>query len=185
MKQLSLPYGAGMLHCTVPDRAAVLTSRLSALTAPADGGALVRRAMEAPIASPPLSVLARGKKNAVILISDHTRPVPSRDILPHMLRELRQGSPDIDITLLVATGCHRGTTPAELEEKLGPAIFRQEKIRRSRNLLQYSDYSIQEISFYLGFSSQSHFCKVFQEITGETPGHYKRQFANRKKWRIQ
>ena len=61
----------------------------------------------------------------------------------------------------------------------------QEKIRRSRNLLQYSDYSIQEISFYLGFSSQSHFCKVFQEITGETPGHYKRQFANRKKWKIQ
>ena len=61
----------------------------------------------------------------------------------------------------------------------------QEKIRRSRNLLQYSDYSIQEISFYLGFSSQSHFCKVFQESTGETPGHYKRQFANRKKWKIQ
>lgn len=61
----------------------------------------------------------------------------------------------------------------------------QEKIRQSRNLLQYSDYSIQEISFYLGFSSQSHFCKVFQEITGETPGHYKRQFANRKKWKIQ
>ena len=61
----------------------------------------------------------------------------------------------------------------------------QEKIRRSRNLLQYSDYSIQEISFYLGFSSQSHFCKVFQEITGETPGHYKRQFTNRKKWKIQ
>ena len=53
------------------------------------------------------------------------------------------------------------------------------------SLYQYSDYSIQEISFYLGFSSQSHFCKVFQEITGETPGHYKRQFANRKKWKIQ
>ena len=61
----------------------------------------------------------------------------------------------------------------------------KEKIRRSRNLLQYSDYSIQEISFYLGFSSQSHFCKVFQEMTGETPGHYKKQFAHRKKWKIQ
>ena len=36
----------------------------------------------------------------------------------------------------------------------------KEKIRRSRNLLQYSDYSIQEISFYLGFSSQSHFCNL-------------------------
>lgn len=60
----------------------------------------------------------------------------------------------------------------------------KEKIRRSRNLLQYSDYSIQEISFYLGFSSQSHFCKVFQEMTGETPGRYRKQFAHRTKWKI-
>ena len=60
----------------------------------------------------------------------------------------------------------------------------EEKIRRSRNLLQYSDYSIQEISFYLGFSSQSHFCKVFQELTGETPGRYRKQFAHRTKWKI-
>lgn len=58
------------------------------------------------------------------------------------------------------------------------------KIRRSRNLLQYSDYSIQEISFYLGFSSQSHFCKVFQEMTGETPGRYRKQFVHRTKWKI-
>lgn len=60
----------------------------------------------------------------------------------------------------------------------------REKIRRSRNLLQYSDYSIQEISFYLGFSSQSHFCKVFQEMTGETPGRYWKQFVHRTKWKI-
>lgn len=60
----------------------------------------------------------------------------------------------------------------------------EEKIRRSRNLLQYSDYTIQEISFYLGFSSQSHFCKVFQELTGETPGRYRKQFAHRTKWKI-
>ena len=60
----------------------------------------------------------------------------------------------------------------------------EEKIRRSRNLLQYSDYSIQEISFYLGFSSQSHFCKVFQEMTGETPGRYRKQFVHRTKWKI-
>lgn len=60
----------------------------------------------------------------------------------------------------------------------------REKIRRSRNLLQYSGYSIQEISFYLGFSSQSHFCKVFQEMTGETPGRYRKQFVHRTKWKI-
>jgi nickel-dependent lactate racemase len=50
----------------------------------------------------------------VIIISDHTRPVPSKDILPNMVRELREGNPEIEISFLVATGFHRGTTPEEL-----------------------------------------------------------------------
>lgn len=58
----------------------------------------------------------------------------------------------------------------------------QEKIRRSQNLLRYSDYRIQEIGFYLGFSSQSHFTKTFQEIVGMTPNEYRKQFNNREKW---
>ena len=45
-----------------------------------------------------------------------------------MLNELRQGNPDIDVTLLVATGSHRGTTKAEFLEKLGAEIVAQEKI---------------------------------------------------------
>ena len=63
-----------------------------------------------------------GKKTCTIIISDHTRPVPSRDILPPMLEELRKGNPDIAVTLLVATGFHRPTTTAELEAKLGEEI---------------------------------------------------------------
>ena len=84
--------------------------------------------MENPIDSPRLSELAKGKKNCVIIISDHTRPVPSKDILPNMFRELKEGSPDICITLLVATGFHRPTTEAELRGKLGDEIFEQSKI---------------------------------------------------------
>lgn len=64
----------------------------------------------------------------MVIISDHTRPVPSRCIIPHMLAELREGNPSIDITLLVATGCHRGTTPQELEQKLGREIVEKEHI---------------------------------------------------------
>lgn len=90
---------------------------------------IVAEAMEAPIGSAPLKELAKGKKNAVIVISDHTRPVPSKLLLPLMLKELREGSPEIEITLLVATGCHRGTTEEELRQKLGDAIFTKEKIR--------------------------------------------------------
>lgn len=41
------------------------------------------------------SELAKGKPDCTIIISDHTRPVPSQDILPHMIRELRMGNPGI------------------------------------------------------------------------------------------
>lgn len=59
----------------------------------------------------------------------------------------------------------------------------QEKIRRSQNLLKYSDYRIQEIGFYLGFSSQSHFTRSFEEVTGIKPNEYRRIYGNREKWK--
>lgn len=58
-----------------------------------------------------------------------------------------------------------------------------EKIRRSQNLLKYSDYNIQEIGFYLGFSSQSHFTRKFQEIAGMTPKEYRRKYGYTEKWK--
>ena len=117
-----IPYGNTQIDFDEKD-AAVLTSSIGDLKAKGSGSDIVRAAMECPIDSPRLSELAKGKKNCVIIISDHTRPVPSRDIIPNMLRELREGSPDIDVTLLVATGFHRPTSTAELEAKLGQEIM--------------------------------------------------------------
>ncbi len=45
-----------------------------------------------------------------------------------MLEQLRQWNPDIEITLLVATGCHRATLTEELIRKLGREIVEQERI---------------------------------------------------------
>jgi nickel-dependent lactate racemase len=118
---LHIPYGRAALDFDDAGTA-VLTSRIGDLKAAGDGSAIVRAAMEAPIDSPRLRDLAKGKKTCVIIISDHTRPVPSRDILPNMFDELRAGNPDIAVTLLVATGFHRPTTAAELEAKLSPAL---------------------------------------------------------------
>lgn len=125
--KITIPYGNGHLTCTEPAQA-VLMSRIDDLPKGQDGGKLVEQAMANPIGSKPLYELAQGKKTCTIIISDHTRPVPSRDILPEMLRQLRQGNPQIDITLLVATGFHRPTTTKELEDKLGPEIAAREKI---------------------------------------------------------
>ena len=124
---ISIPYGKTHLAYDFPYDG-LLTSRVDQLKSEKTGLELVEQAMEAPIGSAKLWELAKGKKTCTIIISDHTRPVPSRDILPPMLAQLRQGSPEIDITLLVATGFHRPTTTAELEAKLGPEIAAKEKI---------------------------------------------------------
>ena len=106
----------------------VIESRIGELKADGDGRSIVRKAIENPIDSPRLRELAKGKRSCVVIISDHTRPVPSKDILPEMFAELEAGSPGIAITLLVATGFHRPTTTAELEAKLGADILKRVKI---------------------------------------------------------
>lgn len=125
--QITIPYGKTHLSWDYPYDG-LLTSRVDQLKSDRSGQELVEAAMAAPIGSPKLEELAAGKKTCTIIISDHTRPVPSRDILPPMLKALRQGNPDIRVTLLVATGFHRPTTTAELESKLGKEIAENEKI---------------------------------------------------------
>ncbi len=49
------------------------------------------------------------------------------------------------------------------------------KIDKAKNLLQYSQYTIPDISNYLAFSSQSHFIQVFRKKTGLTPFKYRTQ----------
>ena len=124
---IRIPYGKTYLEYDEKG-APVLYSRIGELQAEEDGYEIVRTAMENPINSPRLRELTKGKKNCVIIISDHTRPVPSRDILPNMLRELQEGNPNIAVTLLVATGFHRLTSSKELEEKLSREIMEQCRI---------------------------------------------------------
>ena len=127
MKTVKFSYANTTQDLQVPDDTPVLTSKVEQLTSDRTGLDIVREAMENPIDSPRLSELAKGKDNCVIIISDHTRPVPSKDILPNMVRELREGSPDIKIKLLVATGFHRPTSIEELKNKLGDALYEEFK----------------------------------------------------------
>ena len=125
---MRIPYGTTGLELSRDvSRAEVLESAIGTLKAEGSEDEIVKKAMAAPMGSPRLSELAKGKKTATIIISDHTRPVPSKHILPFMLDELREGNPDIDITLLIATGFHRPTTHEELVAKVGEKIANEEK----------------------------------------------------------
>lgn len=130
MANIKLPYGKEFLDVNIPDERlnAVLVSDMHHYKAEMSQIELVKQALENPIGTPKLSVMAQGKNKVVIIASDHTRPVPSKVIMPLMLGEIRKGNPNADITILISTGCHRETTKEELEAKFGPEIMANEKI---------------------------------------------------------
>jgi nickel-dependent lactate racemase len=130
MKTISFPYGKENLTYDIPCSRfkGELVSQMHHYKASGSQEDLVREALENPAGTPPLRVMAEGKKKVVLIASDHTRPVPSKIIVPRMLEEIRRGNPQADISVLVATGCHRDTTREELEAKFGPGIMGQEKI---------------------------------------------------------
>ena len=106
----------------------IVQSQLEEYEAEKSPEELLCQAMENPIGTSRLEELAKGKKKVVVLCSDHTRPVPSKLILPPMLEAIRRGNPQAEITLLIATGCHRGTTRQELVNKLGVEMAEKEHI---------------------------------------------------------
>ena len=89
----------------------------------------LEEALSSPIGSPPLSELARGKKDATIVISDITRPVPNKIILPPILSTLEKaGIKRERITILIATGIHRPNIGDELIELVGEEIANNYRI---------------------------------------------------------
>jgi len=128
MTEIEFPYGKQKLTYDFDRLEGLLTSAIEAYVPPCSQVALVEQALEKPIGSVPLAKMAEGKENIVIIASDHTRPVPSKVIMPAMLREIRKGNPQANITLLIATGCHRETTKEELIGKFGAEIVEKEHI---------------------------------------------------------
>lgn len=72
----------------------------------------------------------------------------------------------------------RGRITTEFKNQTGINLsdfIRIKKIEEAEELLSHTDKSLVFISNYLGFSSQSHFCKVFKDIKGVTPDQYRKK----------
>ena len=121
--KIQMAYGRTGMEVEVPEAnlAALLSMRESAPVE--DPASMLTQLLRAPIGGKPLGEIARGKRTACIVVCDITRPVPNRVILPPVFSELeRAGIPRDRVTILVATGLHRPSTPEELVTMLGDEI---------------------------------------------------------------
>jgi len=126
--RVKLDYGRTGLEVELPDQT-IGPLDIRTCEPLANPQSALEQALQQPIGSPPLAELARGRRNACIVVCDITRPVPNRVILPPILRTLEQsGIARHNILILVATGLHRPNQGAELEEMLGQEIVRHYRI---------------------------------------------------------
>jgi len=121
--QAAFAFGKTGLTVSVPDgpRYSVVEGRTA--VALKDAAAAIGAALDHPIGTKPLVELAAGKRTAAISVCDITRPAPNKQTLPPLLERLHAAGIPVDrITILIATGLHRGATDSEIEAIVGPEI---------------------------------------------------------------
>lgn len=130
MAVIQLPFGKEKMSITIPEERfnGTLVSKAHEFKADREETEIVREALKNPIDSPRLKELVKNKKNIVMIASDHTRPVPSKVIMPAVLDEIKEGNPEAELTVLIATGFHRPTTREELIYKFGEDIVNRKDI---------------------------------------------------------
>ena len=130
-KPVRLAYGRHGLDVNVPADATVIEPNYEPGSADQTGE--VRRALRQPITGLPLRerLQAAGTSptsKVAISICDGTRAQPRQIMIPVILNEIADLVGLDHVTILVATGTHRGNTETELLEMLGPAVMNSVRV---------------------------------------------------------
>lgn len=92
-------------------------------SAPRDVRVLVNAALDHPVSSQRLEVLAHKGSRTLLIVPDHTRPGPWGPVIEEVGARLnRAGVQSTDILVLVATGTHRSMTRSELVHFFGQSV---------------------------------------------------------------
>ncbi len=126
--KLEFGYGKGVQIVDVPDKNLMDVLVANELEHERRGADAVDYALANPIGTPKLGALVKPGQKIAIITSDISRPLPSYDVLPSVLRELNAaGIPDEDITVVFALGSHRAQTEEECRKLAGDYAF--DKVR--------------------------------------------------------
>lgn len=123
MKKIDLPIGKEKISIRVPVSADVLLlKKAEPLVNCRDN---IYKSLNNPIGTQPLSALSQKRKNACIVVSDNTRPVPYKGkngILRPIIDTLKRSSIH-NITIIIANGTHRSMTDTEIKNMLDKSAF--------------------------------------------------------------
>ncbi len=127
MKKISVParlwFDNTERELTFPDRWEVTTLTSPGFEKPGLSPDGIRERIEHPVEGPSLEELARGRKRAVIVFDDMTRPTPVKDVAPAVLEILhRAGMSRDQIRFIWALGSHGAYDMINARKKLGEAI---------------------------------------------------------------
>lgn len=129
MTKIRLPYGQTSMDAVVPDGIEVQVVDPAGQTDAPPLEQSIEQALDAPIGTPRLEEMVTPQTHPVIIVNDHTRPGPNREMLAAVLARLaRAGVPDANITILIATGSHRASKPDELERIVGADVMARLRI---------------------------------------------------------
>jgi nickel-dependent lactate racemase len=122
MIEVDLAYGSTGLSVRLPAAATTVIKPRPRDAAP-DALAVLRAAIETPVAGPRLRDMARPGQRVAISVCDVTRPQP-RPVMLRALMEVLDGViRPTDVVVLIATGTHRASTIAERREMLGEDVL--------------------------------------------------------------
>ena len=127
MQKVSIPsrlwYENREWELIFPDRWQVDNLNSPGFDKPGLSAAQIRERIERPVAGPALGDLAAGKKQAVIVFDDMTRPTPVKEIAPAILEILRSAGMRKDqIRFIWALGTHAAYDMINARKKLGGEI---------------------------------------------------------------
>jgi len=150
-------YGERVIEAKLPEGWNLL-GNLNTKDLPQIGREEMIEALERPIGTPRLEEIARGKRNAVVVASDATRPVQGEVALPILINSLnRAGIPDDRILVIMGGGSHR--EPPDLE-KAFLQKYGREVVGRVKILHHHPDKDL----VYVGKTRRGHLVEMNRRV---------------------
>ena len=126
---IRVPFGTGSMEAELPDsmRVSVVDPKTEAVTGTEEER--IEAALDAPIGTARLEETVKPENKVLIVVNDHTRPGPNRQIVAALLRRLHRAEiSDENIRFICATGSHRAPTDREMRAIVGDEVVEKYEI---------------------------------------------------------